>query len=694
MWALLCAAAPFVCAQITEDSLEVMLDEVAVVAKAMTARADRRVIIPPRSKVEASASGLELLQKLALPGITVNRLTGSINLSSGGVIGLYIDGVPATESQIAVLNPEDIIRIEYHDNPGVRYGHADAVLDYVTRRRVSGGRLYVESMDCIGNGKFATIDEIAGQIHRGKSSWSVNVGYMQMSRNNWVRDYEEVWRYPDHDVMRSERGLPVKVGMSMLSGDINYRYDYNESNAFNARFSLNRNASPYKEEGDRHSLLTTSDSQDVTEIREHTAEESLQPTLALSYRHVFGRGGTVKLNCEGAWLASGSRHEYSESSGDAVLCDILTRTDGEKYGIFAEGTHEIKLGAGLLTSGIRYSQSRTSNRYASYSGNTTTSIRQTEGAIYAEYNLSIAKWGLIGGLTCSRMSASQGHIALSTYAALPNVTVSYKPHSDVFLRYNIRLTRKLPPLASMSDVSQEIHPEMLRQGNPHVKPFSAMSQDFVLSYGGKYVGLNLSVDYMDETKPVMSGVEYDEVGRRFIQTYRNQKYFRRLQGEAMIRITPCGDYLTLWVAPHFARYFSKGYGYNLAKNIFLVHFGADVAYRHFVFTASTMSGPENYMYGDEIIMEKPMNMILAGYKGKRWSAQAGVFNLMKSYWMKTENFSPLTPFSSKAHCGRNTYFAVKLSVNLEYGRRGSAREAELPAESRLDMDAGMVSGLK
>ena len=74
-----------------------------------------------------------------------------------------------------------------------------------------------------------------------------------------MRDYDEIWHYPGYDVIRKEKGLPVKIGNSIFNSDIDYQYSDNESNLFNARFSLNVDDVPNKEEGDRHSLLTTSD---------------------------------------------------------------------------------------------------------------------------------------------------------------------------------------------------------------------------------------------------------------------------------------------------------------------------------------------------------------------------------------------------------------------------------------------------
>jgi hypothetical protein len=66
---------------------------------------------------------------------------------------------------------------------------------------------------------------------------------------------------------------------------------------------------------------------------------------------------------------------------------------------------------------------------------------------------------------------------------------------------------------------------------------------------------------------------------------------------------------------------------------------------------------------------------------------------MNDYWMKTENLSALTPYVSKGHCGKNLYGAVRLTLNLGFGRR---TEPTVPAQEPYmpDMDSGIVNGLK
>lgn len=72
--------------------------------------------------------------------------------------------------------------------------------------------------------------------------------------------------------------------------------------------------------------------------------------------------------------------------------------------------------------------------------------------------------------------------------------------------------------------------------------------------------------------------------------------------------------------------------------------------------------------------------------------KAGLFNaFVREYWMETRNGNALTPFTSRAHCDRNTYLAVKLTVSLDYGRQLREQDRKIRNEDR---DAGIMRGTK
>lgn len=68
-------------------------------------------------------------------------MNNEIGVLGGGELQLRINGAKAEVEEIKALQPSDIIRIEYHDNPGLRYGNAEVVLDYIVRRPETGETL-------------------------------------------------------------------------------------------------------------------------------------------------------------------------------------------------------------------------------------------------------------------------------------------------------------------------------------------------------------------------------------------------------------------------------------------------------------------------------------------------------------------------------------------------------------------------
>ena len=152
MWAFLCTTAPFVCSQETStpDSIEYsisphLLDEVVVRASSIINKTDGKIIRPNKEMLRTSSDGIDLLRKLQLSRITVNPQTNSIDVVGGGDVILCINGVESTSAQVMAIPPRDILRIEYHDSPGIRYSGAAVVIDYITSRQESGGNIFLST---------------------------------------------------------------------------------------------------------------------------------------------------------------------------------------------------------------------------------------------------------------------------------------------------------------------------------------------------------------------------------------------------------------------------------------------------------------------------------------------------------------------------------------------------------------------
>lgn len=697
MWALMWPAAPFVCfsqppaepfEQMDDSTYTIGLQEITVKISPVITRVDGNAYIPSAVDKRISTSGIDLLSKMQLPGISVNQLTGAVVLSGGGDVRLCINGVESTRSQIAAVRPKDVIRIEYHDNPGAKYAGVDAVIDYIVRHHESGGSISIEGMNAIGSGKWAAFDNLSGTYSRGASSFSIDCGFCGLHRDNWVRDYSEIWNYPRKAVLRTETGSPVSIGTAGVDVGMDYTLQKERAYYFHVRAGFIHNHVPAAEEGDRHTILQTSDSEEMTEISEHTRENSSSPSLAMFYRHHFGRNHTATANLSGSYLRSSSFHSYMEAAGTAHIADIFSTVSGRKCSMLAETYYDYRGKMSNLTGGIRHSQSRTSNLY---SGSGSVVINRYETSLFGGYDLRLQCIGFFANLTANRFQVSQGAVRSLNYSLNPSLGLSYT-HADNFrARYDARLYYRQPQLSDMSDVEQSVQPGIVRRGNPNLRSFRVIDQRLTLSCTFPWISADLKVDWRDEHNPAMSTTIRE--GELFVITYENQRSFKELRSELTLTLRPWGDHLSVAVAPALSRFFSYGNNYTHIRNIFHLGINLEFNYGCWTVSGSIMTGDANRMYGEEIIREKDMNCFLVGYRRSHWAVQAGVFNaFMGSYWMKSENMSELTPSVSIAHCDRNLYGVVKFSVDIGFGLGG--KRSDKPGLSMPDTDAGIMDSTK
>jgi hypothetical protein len=166
--------------------MAISLDEVTIQARSIIEKGDRKVILPTQNQLKMSSSGIDLLGKLQLPRITVDIMSGEITTSGNGEVQLRINGVRVTYTEISSLSPEDILRIEYHDTPGVRYGNAAAVIDYITKNKKAGGSVSGGAIHSLSSNRTSIDDMISGRYNYGKSKSQPTCGIYNVKETGHV----------------------------------------------------------------------------------------------------------------------------------------------------------------------------------------------------------------------------------------------------------------------------------------------------------------------------------------------------------------------------------------------------------------------------------------------------------------------------------------------------------------------------
>ena len=110
------------------------LEEVVVTGSSKRYEVSRQILIPAQSLVEISNNAWTLMKNMQLSRININPVTNEITTDNGEKVLLQINGAPVERAEIMNLKSKDIIRVEYSDQPSVRY-QAGAVINYVVRKR-------------------------------------------------------------------------------------------------------------------------------------------------------------------------------------------------------------------------------------------------------------------------------------------------------------------------------------------------------------------------------------------------------------------------------------------------------------------------------------------------------------------------------------------------------------------------------
>lgn len=282
-------------AQESVDTLAAQtLDEIVIQAPKVIRKADMDLLYPSASAVENSKNGMQLLNNLMIPILTVNDVMGSIT-ASGQAVQVRINGREATVEQVRSLLPESIKRVEWIDNPGLRYNGAAYVLNIIVSNPTAGGSLMLTARPALMTrfGNYST----DVKLNMGKSQWSAGASYKMTDGIKAHRDYNETFTYPDgHSLTRTEQPLGGTVDDSKASAWLTYSYIKPDITVLYVSLQGYRNISA---EEKYHGLLKLSDSSSDIYLDNGSGSQGTTPSLSAYFEHHFSHKQTLVVDFGG-----------------------------------------------------------------------------------------------------------------------------------------------------------------------------------------------------------------------------------------------------------------------------------------------------------------------------------------------------------------------------------------------------------
>lgn len=688
--------------EMNEASTE--LSEVVVEGDAVIQKVDRQILLPNKEQLGASSDGMSLLQNLQIPRIVVNPADNTVKTLANQDVQLRINGIEASNSEVMAINPKDVIRIEYHDQPGVRFNGAAAVINYIVKHRDTGGNLMLNASNGVtmpGWGEY----HLAGKVNFGKSSFSLMTHYSPRDVY-WTRTNAETYNFSTGTIENREVGEPTRFKMNPVNIGLTYNWTNGEKNMLQISLRDNMNFTPYAQSNRDTYLYQGTDS---FAIHDHESSRFISPSLDIYYEHNLPDDNHLYFDVVGTYINSSNDRRFEQTPlGETVAdtTDVLSRVRGNKYSLIGEAIYEKDWENIGLTVGVRHNQQWVENTYLG-SADATVNMTTAETYAFAEVQQRVKQFSYAVGIGAMHTYIEQAGQKQSNWIARPQLTLSYDFGKGVFWKYKGYVSGYQPSLSAMSDVAQQIDKYQIRQGNPNLKPVMFVANEMQLSWQSKYVNLNIWANYSYDHKPIMdetfelstlsdNGLSTlsEAVSPMVVRTYANHRGFHRLQVAPSVQVRLLQNKLIFTVAPFANYYVSLGNSYTHK------HFNPGVRasfmgmYNGWQFFGEVTTRSNN-LWGETLEYGEFYHHIGVGYNADKWGFRAMLMNpfSVKGYSIETKDLSALAPNTQHAEMRDfRQMLILNFHCNLDFGSRASTRENK--RINNEDKENGILSGTK
>ncbi|MBR5677466.1 MAG: TonB-dependent receptor [Paludibacteraceae bacterium] len=669
------------------------LGEVVVESQAIIQKVDRQILLPSKEQMQASSDGVSLLQNLQIPRIVISPIDNSVKTLSDGTVQLRINGVEASTADVKAINPKDIIRVEYHDQPGVRYNGAAAVIDYIVKHRDTGGSLMLAGTNGLtlpGIGNYY----LAGKVHFGKSSLQAVATYAPYDIY-WTRTNNETYNFNTGKIENNEVGEPTRYKTYPINVSLNYNWTNGDKNMLNIRLRDNMAYTPYGS-SDRDSRLYQPT--DSFEIHDHENSSSQSPSLDIYYQHNLPNKQHLYFDVVGTYINTHSDRRFLQTplfgSVATDTTDVLSRVRGDKWSLIGEAIYEKEWENIMLTVGARHNQQWMKNTYL---GSVDASVNMTTAETYAfaEMRHRVDKFSYVVGIGAMHTLIDQAGQKQSTWIARPQLTMSYDFGKGWFWKYKGYVSGYQPSLSQLSDITQQIDKYQMRRGNPNLKSVMYVSNEMELSWQSKHVNINLWANYSYDHKPIMEetfeeiidGVPYA------IRMYDNQRGYHKLQVTPSVQVKLLDNKLMFNVTPFVKYMVSQGNNYSHEHVNYGVRGGIFYLLKGWRFYADVVTAQHN-LWGETLTIGELTHDIGINYNSEHFGFGIMMVNPFSphSSTTVTKDLSSLAPTANTAVMQNyRQVLMLNFTFNLDFGTKHSEGWQRLNNE---DTESGILSGAK
>lgn len=621
-FSLLLSTAAITFAQNVDKSIT--LDEVTVRASKVVNKPDGMVIYPTDSQRQASTNGYSFLEKLTLPNLRVDNINHTISaIDNRGGVQLRINGIIVDKPEMTALDPKDILRIDFIDKPGVRYGESLAyVINIITRRNDSGYSIGTDITSAIttiqGDGM------VYGKWNKGKSEWSVSydINGGKSKGSNILQNAN--YTLTDGSIYTIERN-DVETLRKYISHNAKLTYNWTDSTAtvFQTSLSGALNKTP-----DNYSIKEIIDGNHSYKATSRDGSKDLSPVLDIYFFRQLTPKQSIIANAVGTFISTKTNSFYDEGT------PYIYNVDGKSASLLSEMIYENRLKPFTLSAGLNYRYKHTRN---DYTGDASARTRMNDNKLYAfgEIKGSIKQFQYSLGTGVSYIHYTQNEHTYNFWTYRPKLTLTYNPSNELQMSYTFQMQERTSRIAMTSDAAIRTNSMEWTVGNPDLKPSRDMEHRLLVSYNTNRLQSFIEGYYKQCRRPNMAHYERTD-DNRFIYTQINQKEIDVLDITAYAGYWLLPEKLQVAANGGMFRCFNFGYDYTHCYTSWF-YVGSITAYLGKFYLREYIDNGTRFLEGESKGYNGAYSALQASYNLKNWQFSLTWANPLCSNYKSFEN---------------------------------------------------------
>lgn len=661
------------------DSIGVQeLKEIEIQAPKVIHKADMDVYHPSQSAVDNAKNGVQLLSNLMIPSISVNDALGTIS-SAGQAVQVRINGRQASVDQVRNLLPSTIKRVEWIENPGLRYDGASTVLNFIVTNPTIGGSMMLYATQALnqawgqynGNVKF----------NFGRSQIEIGGGYKLTENLKLNRDYTETFRYPDgQSVTRSEtsRGGYVDNSIANLWATYNYIKPDTTVLVIEARgWHRPTNSQKY------YGLMSSTNIVDDYLLTDINGNAGTRPAISAYWEQHFAGRQLLVVDFKSQFYIGRTFSDYIEQDPVTLDCvtDIHTNIKDRNQVYAIEADYIKNWNKSRFTAGTSYTANRNRSKYENLGGQI---FHQRQDRVYffAEYFQRINKVTLTAGLGAQYTDFlfRETNLGSHSWNMRPQAAVTYAINQKHQFRLNFESWQSTPTLAETNPTPQQLDGFQWRVGNPNLTTSNSFMLTLRYNFQLPRTYGQFGIRAFTSPNAITPFLEWQD--NKLITSYENSRglqnisFFLAPQVEIVPQWLVISGYLQ-WRAERM-----RGTGYNLHNRAWSGN--ASLRVMHYGFTLSAQYvRAQRDLWGERISWGEDMNLIDLTYNWKKWAFSIGCIMPLGRYDQGSKSLSYWN--SNEKHT--RTHFRIPyigINYNLQWGHQKRKANKIINASGETD----------